>query len=121
MESINKEEVLPSVFDLVKSFKVLLTSHKFDFDIMRGRSIMTVFHQNEDATNIILNNGKIGDIKVTAKLKVLIVRGIVKEVPLNLTKRDIMECLQSIMVIHDIVRQKRFNRERRKIEEIILQ
>ncbi|KAK2727427.1 hypothetical protein QYM36_008047 [Artemia franciscana] len=37
IEVINKGEVLPPDFDLVKFFKVLLTSHKFEFDVMRGR------------------------------------------------------------------------------------
>jgi len=117
IEVINKGEVLPPDFDLVKFFKVLLTSHRFEFDVMRGRSVMTVYLQNEDAKNIILNIEKIGDIKVSAKLKVPLVRGIVKGVPLNLTTGDIMECLQSAMIIRDIVRQKRFNRETRKLED----
>ena len=57
IEVINKEKVLD--FDLVKSFKLLLTSRKFEFDVMRGRSVRTVCIQNEDATDIILNIKKL--------------------------------------------------------------
>ena len=56
-------------------------------------------------------------MKVTAKLKVPLVRGIVKGVPINLTTEGIMEYVQSITVIHDIVRQKRLYRETRKLED----
>ena len=59
IEVINKGKVLPPDFDLVKSFKVLLTSRKFEFDVMRGRSVRTVCIQNEDATDIILNIKKL--------------------------------------------------------------
>ena len=56
-------------------------------------------------------------MKVTAKLKVPLVKGIVKGVPINLTTEGIMEYVQSITVIHDIVRQKRLYREIRKLED----
>lgn len=107
----------PEDFRLSKCMKELLKENKFEFEVLAERRKIFIFVKNDIAAEKILKQSQMCGLAIEAKRKVETVRGIIKGVPLEVSEDDILDSIDSPIAIIGAKRQKRFNREIRKMED----
>ena len=107
----------PEDFRLSKCMKEILKENKFEFEVFAQRRKMVIFVKNEVAAEKILKQSQMCGLAIEAKRRGETVRGIIKGIPLDVSEDDVLDSLDSPITIIGAKRQKRFNRETRKMED----
>ena len=107
----------PPDYEIAKSIQTILKNSKFELEVKKERRNMLLYLQGEDEAVKILSTSTLCNITIKTKRIQPIVRGIIKGIPLNLSIEEIKESLQTPTTVKDAIRQKRYNKESKKLED----
>ena len=110
-------KTFPPDHEIAKSIQTTLKNSKFELEVKKERKNMFLYLQGENDSENILSISTLCNISVITKRIQPTVRGIIKGIPLNLTIEEIKESLQSPTAVQDAIRQKRYNKESKKLED----
>ena len=116
-EVIDKNQKLADEFSILKSLKECVSPIRFEFESNRERNMLSVYVNTIEEAEKVQEIQSIGGVKVKAQKKECTRRGIIKGVPLYLSDEQLKECIESSVQITEAIRQKRYNRESRKLED----
>ena len=116
-EVTDKNEKLADDFSISKCLKENVFPIKFDFESNRERNVLIVHVNDNEEAEKVMKIQSIGGVSVRGKKKECIKRGIIKGVPLYLSNEQLKECIESSVEITEVIRQKRYNRDLKKLED----
>ena len=103
-------------YELTMFFKEKIKS-RFDFEINRDGNIIFLHLKEESALKTALEMKKVLNIEVTVIRKEKLARGVMKGIPLYLSKDQIQSSIQSGVAVKDVIRLQRYNRDLKKLED----
>lgn len=117
LNEVDTSKKLPEDFSLGKCLKEILKGDRFEFETFNERKKMIIFVKTEEACEKMKSIKVIGGLNVNIQKRSNTVRGIIKGIPLELSEQEVIESIDSQISVISAKRQKRFNRESRKLED----
>ena len=112
----NINEKFSGDYEISKFLKEKTKIKKFEFEINHDRTKMIMFLQNDEDAKECMQIDRVANVSVRTARKPKTCRGIIKGIPLYLTDEQIKESIDSPFPIIEVLRQKRYNREDKKLE-----
>jgi hypothetical protein len=116
IKAIKQGAKFTNEYELRMFFKEKIKS-RLDFENNRHGNIIFLHLKEESALKTALEMKKVLNIEVTVIRKEKLARGVMKGIPLYLSKDQIQSSIQSGVAVKDVIRLQRYNRDLKKLED----